>query len=577
MASEVIEKVLKCIEENRHFVLDAGAGSGKTYTLMETISYLQYNKAKRLGKKQNILCITYTNVAKNEIIERLESNAGIAVSTMHDFLWGFIKQFQEELIKETNTLIQLDIVKHNKIIESAERILAKPKANTNIPNKTMELEKSRKRIERYKDIILKKVEYRSYVALYKGFISHDEVIKLSAEFLKIDFFAKLLCDTYSHILIDEYQDSDEKVMGELFESVRKNKKDSYLVLGLFGDKMQQIYSQGITDFGYEKYAFELIEKKDNFRTCEAIIKANNSLRGDGLEQRFMGCENSLDRIEFVYNLGSDVYLQKYDEIDFNKYTRLFLSHKEIARELGFSRISNIFEEEYNRYANDKLLKTEDAFINYILKNVVELAVNFKKHDYMEVISAFNKKAFIQSDLLLLHQKLNECLEKNEKLKDVIQAFIEAKVLNEKDYIEACENYVVNDKIEFVNALIDVEMNEYLQLYKQITKQTKLQTLHGVKGDEFEKVIVNIREKQPWTKYNFDNLFLNGGAMSSGSDNTHKLFYVACTRAKNALVINYMASTDDEAYMKTMLTNIEKTFGGLISTKVLPKSEDVIQI
>ena len=46
---------------------------------------------------RKIVCITYTNIAKDEIIERTEHNELIHVGTIHDFLWECIKKFQSEL------------------------------------------------------------------------------------------------------------------------------------------------------------------------------------------------------------------------------------------------------------------------------------------------------------------------------------------------------------------------------------------------------------------------------------------------------------------------------------------------
>ena len=76
----------------------AGAGSGKTYALIQTLRYLIENKGEELLKnKQKIICITYTNVAKNEIIKRIEYNELVNVFTIHEFLWQSIKQFQKQL------------------------------------------------------------------------------------------------------------------------------------------------------------------------------------------------------------------------------------------------------------------------------------------------------------------------------------------------------------------------------------------------------------------------------------------------------------------------------------------------
>lgn len=567
MATEVIEKIINCIDENRHFILEAGAGSGKTHTLMQTINYLQNgNRKKNLGKKQNILCITYTNVAKNEIIERLDCYKGITIATMHEFLWDFIKQFQLELEQQVKKLIEIDIDKHNSIIEKANKIVSKPKSNTNIEKKMEEIENSMKKLERYKTVKINSIDYKSYVALHKGYISHDEIIKIATEFLKSSFFSKLFLDSYTHIFIDEYQDSNENIMLQLLESIKDNKNNEYLVLGLFGDKMQQIYSKGLNNFDYEKFSIESIEKLDNYRTCKEIIDANNAFRGDKLKQEHKNPEYSLDKIEFIYNLNTDVYLRNYPEIEIDKYKRLFLSHKEIANEIGFSSISDIFENEYGRYSNDKLLKLEDGFIKYVLENVMVLINDLKNGKSDTIINKFIKEIFVQSDLLDLKEKLTNCLNKNVTLKDLIDNLIELKLLHLKDYEGICENYFLNDKTDFINSLLQIEIKEYLLLYKQINKETNLQTLHGVKGDEFEKVIVNIREGQGWSSYNFDKLFLIGNDNTPALENAHKLFYVACTRAKNSLIINYMATSKDIERKNMVMLNVQKSFGGIIKTK-----------
>ena len=63
MVSEIntaLEEIKLCIEANEDFCLDAGAGSGKTHTLVTTINHL-----KNINPDAKIVCITYTNNAKN--------------------------------------------------------------------------------------------------------------------------------------------------------------------------------------------------------------------------------------------------------------------------------------------------------------------------------------------------------------------------------------------------------------------------------------------------------------------------------------------------------------------------------
>lgn len=63
----------------RNFLLSGGAGSGKTYTLVQTLHYI-FDK----NPKVQVACITYTNVAADEIKER-SPYSRLHVSTIHDF------------------------------------------------------------------------------------------------------------------------------------------------------------------------------------------------------------------------------------------------------------------------------------------------------------------------------------------------------------------------------------------------------------------------------------------------------------------------------------------------------------
>ena len=98
---KAIEQIKQHIENKKSFVLEAGAGSGKTYTLIETLNFLIQEKRKEIeNNNQKIICITYTNVAKNEIIKRIEYNDLVNVFTIHEFLWQSIKQYQKQLKTE---------------------------------------------------------------------------------------------------------------------------------------------------------------------------------------------------------------------------------------------------------------------------------------------------------------------------------------------------------------------------------------------------------------------------------------------------------------------------------------------
>lgn len=94
MVSRVMQDIKKCLSNKTDFLLSGGAGSGKTYTLIQTLNFIF-----RENPKASVACITYTNVAANEIKDR-SPYSKLRVSTIHDFLWEEIKNYQKN-IKET--------------------------------------------------------------------------------------------------------------------------------------------------------------------------------------------------------------------------------------------------------------------------------------------------------------------------------------------------------------------------------------------------------------------------------------------------------------------------------------------
>ncbi|WP_272519900.1 UvrD-helicase domain-containing protein [Providencia sp. PROV223] len=96
---KIQESLYKSVMNHTSFRFNAGAGAGKTYALVEVLKFLLSNNLNCLSKRnQNIYCVTYTNVAVNEIKERLGNSDVIIVSTIHEMLWKLIKQHQPELL-----------------------------------------------------------------------------------------------------------------------------------------------------------------------------------------------------------------------------------------------------------------------------------------------------------------------------------------------------------------------------------------------------------------------------------------------------------------------------------------------
>src|SRR5262245_59449945 len=86
------------LEARKSFFLFAGAGSGKTRSLVAALR----SRVSRSGKVlrlsgQQVAVITYTNAACDEIRSRLQFDPLISVSTIHSFVWDLIRGFNNDI------------------------------------------------------------------------------------------------------------------------------------------------------------------------------------------------------------------------------------------------------------------------------------------------------------------------------------------------------------------------------------------------------------------------------------------------------------------------------------------------
>lgn len=184
-ADIVDSQIIDILKQGCSFRVEAGAGSGKTYSLNRVIEWIQANKMSEFNKKkQNVICITYTNAAVDVIAERLQDNSFILPSTIHSFAWNAIKQYQSTLIRfiEENENFQTDEGDFYQITEVKYTLGHRYKENG--------------------------IQY-----LY-----HDDVLKMFCMLLDNKKFRCVFADKFPLILIDEYQDSYKPIIDKLYMS-----------------------------------------------------------------------------------------------------------------------------------------------------------------------------------------------------------------------------------------------------------------------------------------------------------------------------------------------------------------------
>lgn len=206
---------------------------------------------------QSIACITYTNVAKDEVIERTGNTPLVHASTIHDFLWSAIQPHQLALKRALQS------------------------ANAALPDRS-----SRKvDPEALRDALSREaITYSDRGSNFlEGRLWHDDVLNVAREMFEANpLLSRLVAARYPYILVDEYQDSSAAVMAML-DILLTNVPG--LVVGLFGDKMQNIYHGGEHPGVGEvptKFVQKLVRivKGDNRRCSTAVIEVLNRIRTD---------------------------------------------------------------------------------------------------------------------------------------------------------------------------------------------------------------------------------------------------------------------------------------------------------
>lgn len=269
----------------RSFFLFAGAGSGKTRTLVELLrrvtGVVQHPTGRKYAEQlrsrgQSIRVITYTKNATAVITGRLGDNYLTAVSTIHAFCWELIKGFDED-------------IREAMLARKAKQLAdAKAYAMSKVRG---ESDKDR---EKYAEIEAEADELRTTETFIyhpdrntygPGALSHAEVLKVTAWLIRErPTLQRILADRHPLILIDESQDTMKDILDALFDLSKS--RPGQITLGLIGDHRQRIYPDGHDDLPShvpDKWARPALQM--NHRSQERIVKLINKIWEADIEGR----------------------------------------------------------------------------------------------------------------------------------------------------------------------------------------------------------------------------------------------------------------------------------------------------
>lgn len=475
------------------FLVNAPAGSGKTTWIRKSVrKYLLQNP------NDNVLCITYTNRAAEELGKDVDSNR-VYFGTIHSFINDFIGSFfSHEAILE----LYWEVYK-NQIVERIENV----SQNGNWAESNMRY------IEKYggltPEIVRSNITMISYNqapfnSLYRGTLGHDDLIsftRLAVE--RFPVIKKKISDKYQVVFIDEYQDTATDILQIFYSSMIGKKSKLYLL----GDKMQQIYRNYNGEFEtYFNIFNKSINLSVNYRTTPKIVSILNKIYNDECYKQTAYEKNKDEDMDFLPEVRIVTDIEKNVSELMEQYKDsliLYLSNKSRFYNIGVGELYDAYSgmEKYSfgrKYnAVDVLTKEEirenDALLSFLF--TVNIIVDyFSKEFYGEVFRIIRKAGtYFNCEKFIIRKHIDKHLVKD-KLDDIVALYNELSTTVD-DFLSLCveKKYI---REEFYSAV--VEENDY-QLVKNVKVQEvkvladhmsdpKISTQHGVKGESHDTVV-----------------------------------------------------------------------------------------
>ncbi|MEI4828662.1 Gabija anti-phage system protein GajB [Bacillus sp. FJAT-53711] len=664
-----LNAIFNSIDKSESIIFNAGAGAGKTYALIESLKYVIRNYEKNLKKhNQQIICITYTNVATKEVKERLGNTDLVLVSTIHERIWELIKEYQKELVEihkekledEISNLKQkLKIGKEYEKYQELEDGLKGKFEKIMIENKELffqnysvtaaELKKVFKTIlNDYSDILknvshfrklvntiykldryskcheniisnkkgYKSVEYNSIYnsdQLHKMRISHDTLLDYGLKIIeKYDLLKQIIIDKYPFVFIDEYQDTDEKVVLIMSYLEQYAKKIGHnIFIGYFGDTAQNIYDGGVGSKITKIHSgLNPINKVFNRRSTKEVIEVINKIRNDNIQQIsiYDDCEGG--SVKFYKGTSDNVkdlldkYIHEWKITTKNQLHCLVLTNKIVAEYSGFKNIYEAFKEtdkykgiNYNQlntelFSNDlsklgeipKLLFNIVRLQNNLLNKTTSVIDISPKESLFDDMSIEGLKKLIKSLKEHKGKTLGEYIESISTVYSQVNDENYKKIIDwtfgfENITFELFKNYLIgklfnnisDDDIDHANVtiqkILEVDIAEYDLWYKFIIDKQEekviYHTYHGTKGREFDNVIIIMENafgrNRDYFNFFFENSLHSDVLEGEGERNLEKiknLLYVSCSRAiKNLRVIYIDDVTNFEIGIKEIFGEV----------------------
>ena len=516
----------------------AGAGSGKTKVLTHKIAYLMGEKGV---KPWNILAITFTNKAANEMKERIANLVGdvskdLWMGTFHSICVRILRRFIDRIGFDSSFII-FDTSDQRTLIKSCLKDLAiNDKMFTersvlseisNAKNEMLEPEQYTIRVtgDFRKEKIATVYELYQKRLRENNAIDFDDIINYTIKILlQNPDILEYYCNKFQYILVDEYQDTNKSQFTLVTMLASK-----YGNITVVGDNDQGIYSfrgadiSNILNFERDFPGTKIIKLEQNYRCTQNILKTANSVikNNEVKYKKELWTQNDEGSLPTVYQANNE-----YDEGAY------------IADEIEYLKRENSYT--YSDFAilyrmNTQSRAIEDIFRRESIPYKMVGGLKFYERKEIKDIIAYLRLIQNQSDNLSLKRIINEpkrgigktSLEKVENL--AMQ-----NGTSMYDIIKRADEFGLNrvylNSREFINTIEDLkEQNEKLTISELIQLTLKksgyMQTLEQENTIEAENRIANLEEfltvavefEEEFAENSLSE-FLEGITLSSDLDN-----------------------------------------------------------
>lgn len=568
----------------------AGAGSGKTRVVTYKIAYL----VKEIGVNPfNILAITFTNKAANEMKERAEellerSINGMWIGTFHSICVRILRKHYSSNFTIYDTQDSLNLIKRIVKDRNLDSDQFKPKS---IKNRISDFKNKGMGVKEFQefagsDFYLKIVGevFFDYEAAMKeaNALDFDDLLLKTVKLFEAN---PSVCEEYSkkfdYIFVDEYQDVND-IQYKFIKAISHVHNN----LTVVGDENQSIYAfrganlENILNFERDFKGAKVIYLNQNYRSTKSILDAANHLilnNPQKYKRELLATKADDEKVK-CYNLitGDDEAYKVLEIIeklkdDGEKYSDIAILYRTNNQSRAFEDVFVRNSVPYEiiggiRFYDRKEVKDVLAYLK-LLNNPFD-SVSFERivntprrgvgpktlgdlneyrlvtgKDYFETLSDIGTKSakkfgehFIRIREVMNDVPLSELvdivLEKSEYLKELKVSKNpedESRVQNVYEFVSYVKEYEEKNPESELS-----EMLNEISLLSDIDQSKEedkvvLMTVHSSKGLEFRNVFVVGLE---------EGLFPSRMSMEDEKDveEERRLFYVALTRARDRLFL-----------------------------------------